>query len=125
VNRRVLTPADVGRRAEDAVADFLFAAGFSLLSRNQRLGALELDVVAHKGTLIVVVEVRTRSSHCWEHALESVTRKKRQRLRRAAAALWPKAIAAQPGVTRMRLDVAAVTFAGSKVSVEYVAGALG
>jgi putative endonuclease len=120
-----LTPSELGRRAEAAVADLLFAKGFAVLARNLRLGALELDIVARKGALVVVVEVRTRGVGAWVSALESVTWAKRQRLRRATGRLWRTRLAAMRGVERVRIDVAAVSFVGHETHVEYIRGAVG
>jgi putative endonuclease len=117
--------AVIGRRAEAAVADLLFAKGYALLGRNVRLGALELDIVARKGALVVVVEVRTRGAGAWASALESVTQTKRLRLRRAVGRLWRRRLAAMQGVERVRIDVAAVSFVGSQTHVEYIPGAVG
>lgn len=58
-------------------------------------------------------------------ALESVSRSKRMRLRLAAARLWRASLRQMPGVHRVRIDVAAVTFTGRRASIEYVEGALG
>lgn len=124
-SRKTLTRAEVGRRAEAAVADLLFAKGFSLLARNLRLGALELDIVARKGALVVVVEVRTRGAGAWVGALESVTWTKRLRLRQATRRLWHTRLAKMPSIERVRIDVAAVSFVGPKTCVEYIAGAVG
>jgi putative endonuclease len=117
--------AELGRRAEAAVADFLFANGYSVLARNVRLGALELDIVARKGPLAVIVEVRTRGPGAWLGALESVTWTKRTRLRRATARLWRTRLRAIRAIERVRIDVAAVTFVGSETRIEYVPGAIG
>lgn len=51
----------LGRRGEDAAVALLKTEGFSILSRNCRIGnAGELDIVARDGTTIVFVEVKTR-----------------------------------------------------------------
>jgi putative endonuclease len=117
--------AELGRRAEDAVADYLVASGFEVLGRNVRLGKLELDVVARRGDLVVVVEVRTRGPTALDTAFGSVTAQKRARLRRAVERLWRRELDAMDGVERVRIDVAAVTFDAGKTSVEYVEGAIG
>ena len=51
-----------GRRAEELAAEFLRARGFEILQRNylRRLG--ELDLVARGAGVLVIAEVRTRSS---------------------------------------------------------------
>jgi putative endonuclease len=119
-----LTRHELGSRAELAVADFLFARGFDILDRNVRLGALELDIVARRRSLVVVTEVRTRGRGALVRAFESVTRTKRVRLGRAVERLWRSSLSRMPGVVRVRIDVAAVTFAGGVTRVEYVEGAL-
>jgi putative endonuclease len=115
---------DLGRQAEVAVADYLFARGFAVLARNVRLGALELDVVARCGRLVVVVEVRTRKPGALVGPFESITRAKRARLLRATDRLWSRRLAALRDVDRVRLDAAAVTFEGGRTRVEYVEGAI-
>jgi putative endonuclease len=120
-----LTRTALGRRAELAVADFLFANGFTLLARNLKLGPLELDVVARKGALVVIVEVRTRGPGAWVRAFESVTWAKQRRILRAVERLWRTRLARYATIQRVRVDVAAVTFAGGRTSIEYVAGAVG
>jgi putative endonuclease len=115
----------LGADAEAAVADLLYVEGFDLLARNLRLGALELDIVARRGALLVVTEVRTRSPGWLVGPFESVGRQKRARLFRAARRLWKQRREWTAGVERVRIDVAAVSFAGGRTQVEYVPGALG
>jgi putative endonuclease len=76
-----------GRRAEELAAEFLRAQGFEILQRNylRRLG--ELDVIARRADLLVIAEVRTRSSAAFGGAAASVDRRKQQRIIRAATAL--------------------------------------
>jgi putative endonuclease len=123
--RRAAPSQRIGRRAESAVADFLFASGFTILWRNVRLGALELDVVARKGQLVVVVEVRTRGERSYQRAFESIDAAKRRRVSRAVELLWSRRLSRLQGVERVRIDVAAVTEAGATTRVEYVEGAIG
>jgi putative endonuclease len=113
-----------GRLAEDAVAEFLFARGFEILGRNVRIGALELDVVARQGALAVIVEVRTRGAGSYVGAFASIDAKKRAALLRGAERYWRTSLAKVPGVERVRIDVAAVTFDEAGTHVEYVEGAV-
>jgi putative endonuclease len=115
----------LGRRAEQAVADYLVVRGFTVMGLNVRLGPLELDVVARKGSLVVVVEVRTRGRGSLVGPFESITPAKRARIRRAVSRLWREKLAAMREIERVRIDVAAVTFEDGKTRVEYVEGALG
>jgi len=113
-----------GQQAELAVADYLVASGYRVLARNLRLGALELDVVAQKGDVVAVVEVRTRGPGSLAGPFESVTGAKRARLQRAVRRLWRERLAAMPDVQRVRIDVAAVTFEAGRTRVEYVEDAI-
>jgi putative endonuclease len=120
-----MSPHELGRRAELAVADYLFVGGFELLARNLRLGPLEIDLVARRGALVVMTEVRTRGATSFVGPFASVTRTKRLRLRAAADRLWRERLARIPSIERVRVDVAAVTFRGKQTLVDYAEDALG
>jgi putative endonuclease len=102
--------ADRARSAEAAVAAYLVQHGFAVVAQNLRLGRLELDVVARRGPLIVVVEVRTRGAGAWTTAFGSIDSAKRKRIRRAGERLWQRRYKNDASVERMRFDAASVTF---------------
>ena len=118
-----LSRAALGQRAEQAVAEYLEDAGFSIVARNLRLGYLELDIVARRRELIVVVEVRTRGAGAWTTAFESLGRTKRERIRRAGQRLWRTRYQRDPSVERLRFDAASVRFQDGNAEVEYVIAA--
>ncbi len=89
-----------------------------------RVGALELDVVARKNDLAVVVEVRTRGHGSFTSALASIDAKKRASIVRAAERYWRETLSKVSGIERLRLDVAAVTFDAAETHVEYIEAAL-
>ena len=99
-------------------------SGYRVLARNLRLGALELDIVAQRGDVVAIVEVRTRGPGALQGPFESVTATKRARLRRAVRRLWKERLAAMRDVKRVRIDVAAVVFEGGETRVEYAEGAI-
>jgi putative endonuclease len=115
--------AELGQRAETAVVRHLEALGFGILARNLKLGRLELDIVARRGELIVVVEVRTRGAGAWTTGLGSVSRAKRDRIRRAGQRLWQAQFKADPSVDRLRFDAASVRFDGNDADIDYVVAA--
>jgi len=80
--------------------------GFEVLARNWRCRSGELDLVVARGSLIVFVEVKSRSSLAFGHPAEAVTAAKQQRLRRLALQ-WLQ----QTGLraTELRFDVVAIT----------------
>jgi putative endonuclease len=95
----------LGKRAEAFVADKLVADGFTILARNARVGRLEIDLIARRGSLVVFCEVRARRSDRFMAPAESLDRRKLERVRRAAAG-W-LASSGLRGVDA-RLDVAAL-----------------
>ena len=104
--------------------DYLFARGFVILAANLRLGYLELDVVARRGPLAVIVEVRTRGATAYEKPLASLNGKKRRHILHAADRLWRSTLSKIPSVERLRIDVAAVSVTGRTTYVEYIEGAI-
>ena len=113
-----------GRRAEAAAVDYLRLNGFEILGTNVRVGALEIDVVARRGVLVAVVEVRTRGLGSYVRALASIDARKRERLVRAAGRLWKDKLAADHTIERLRIDVIAVTFEGGRTFVEHIEAAI-
>ena len=123
--RRPLPEAHArGRAAEQAAADHLIDEGYRILWRNLRIGALELDLVAKKDDLVVVVEVRTRGPGAFAGPLASITRTKQQTLLRAARGLWRGRVSKMPDVARVRIDVMAVSFEDGAPRVEWIRGAI-
>jgi putative endonuclease len=114
----------VGREAEDLAAGYVRAEGFTILWRNVRIGKLEVDLVARKDDLAVVVEVRTRGSGSFEKPLASVSRDKRRMLLRASRGLWRGRLSKMPGIERLRIDVIGVTRDDEGVHVEWIRGAI-
>jgi putative endonuclease len=76
-----------GRRAEELAAEFLRAAGCEILQCNYRRRLGELDIVARANGVLVVAEVRTRTSNGYGGAAASVDRRKQRRITRAASQL--------------------------------------
>jgi putative endonuclease len=114
-----VTRGELGQRAELAVVDCLFVAGFELLGRNVRFGPLELDVVARKERVLLITEVRTRSATSWCGPFASVTRTKRARVLKAASRLWRERREWTGGIDRVRVAVAAVHFEAGRTHVEF------
>jgi len=75
----------LGVYGEAYAARHLVEQGMVLLERNWRCDAGEIDLVLRDGRVLVVCEVKTRSSTAYGSALEGVTARKAARLRRLAA----------------------------------------
>jgi Uncharacterised protein family UPF0102 len=63
----------LGANGEDAVAALYRSRGFTVLARNWRCRIGELDVVAGRGDLLVVCEVKTRRGARFGDGYEAVT----------------------------------------------------
>jgi putative endonuclease len=93
-----------GRRAEVLAAMWLMAKGYRILGFRLRTPQAEIDLLALRGKVLAVVEVKRRTSLM--AALETVTLDQRARLRRAGTAL----AAGRPGLSgaSVRLDLIAL-----------------
>jgi putative endonuclease len=107
VNDRVRRGADArrsGRRAEWLAALLLMAKGYRILGFRLKTRQAEIDLLAMRGQILAVVEVKRRTS--LEVALETVTLDQRDRLRRAGLAV----AAGRPALKAcsVRLDLVAL-----------------
>ena len=73
----------LGRWGEDYAASYLTSLGWTILDRNWRCRAGEIDIVAHEPgppPRLVIVEVKTKSGSRFGDPLEAITTAKMQRL---------------------------------------------
>ena len=110
----------LGRFGETYAARHLVAGGMVLLDRNWRCEAGEIDLVLRDGPVLVVCEVKTRSSTAFGSPVEAVTEQKAERLRRLADR-WLEEHGVRP--REVRLDVVGVLVPRSGgPQVEHVRG---
>jgi len=117
------TRRHLGDEAEQLVAEFLETQGMRVVSRNVRLGHLEIDIVARDGPVIAIVEVRRRGSGARTTGFSSLSHEKRRRIRWAGERLWNRVYKFDPTVERMRFDAASVRFTGDAPCIEYARAA--
>ncbi len=98
---------------------FLRRAGMRVLARNWRTPAGEIDIVARDGPVLVVAEVKTRTSLRHGHPGEAITPAKRRRLRRLGRD-WAERhrVRARP----LRVDGVCVLLRGGRVFVSHERG---
>ncbi|WP_423817903.1 YraN family protein [Salinimicrobium sp. TIG7-5_MAKvit] len=53
---------ELGKRGEEMAAAHLLAKGYELVARNFTYQKAEVDIIARKGNILAVVEVKTRST---------------------------------------------------------------
>jgi putative endonuclease len=73
-----------GNWGEERAATFLAQQGFQILHRNWRALHLEIDLVAMHGSVLVIVEVKTRGTDAFGEPETFVNRTKQKNLIRAA-----------------------------------------
>lgn len=74
----------LGRWGEDVATLRLQATGYSVIERNYRCPAGEMDIVAQQGNQWVFVEVKTRRGDNYGRPEDAITPAKAQRLLRVA-----------------------------------------
>jgi putative endonuclease len=98
---------ELGRAGEERAARYFAGIGFSVIDRNWRCAAGEIDLVAVDEEHVVIVEVKTRRGEGFGHPFEAIDARKRARLWRLATA-W---VAGHRDVVqhrRLRIDAVAV-----------------
>ncbi|MDQ0592237.1 putative endonuclease [Chryseobacterium ginsenosidimutans] len=70
------THNDLGKKAEDLAAEFLLKNGYKILARNFRYQKAEIDIITEKDSLIIVVEVKARSTDAFNLPQEAVNKRK-------------------------------------------------
>lgn len=80
-------------------------------------------MVARRGDLVVVVEVRARGASSWTSGFGSLDGKKRYRIRLAGQRLWERRFRHDPSVNRIRFDAASVVFGPNGPQIEYAEAA--
>lgn len=68
---RIVNP--VGKKGEDEAVKYLVKKGYKILDRNFRKRNGEIDIVATKGSILVFVEVKTRTTSQFGSPFEAIT----------------------------------------------------
>lgn len=67
---------EFGKEGEQLAVDYLIKQGYRIKYRNYRYLKAEIDIIAQKGGILAIVEVRSRSSDFIENIADTVTLKK-------------------------------------------------
>lgn len=110
----------VGAYGERVAAAHLRAQGMTVLCTNWHCKYGEIDIVARDGNILVVCEVKTRTSTAYGTGLEAVTGQKAARLRRLAV-YWAEFHKIEPAGIRVEVVSVLVPPRGA-AQVERVVG---
>jgi putative endonuclease len=111
---------EIGRYGEDAAARELVRRGMVVLDRNWRCDLGEIDLVLRDGRVLVVCEVKTRSSTAYGEPVATVTEQKAARLR-VLAERWLEDHLVRPDEVRIDLVGVLLQRRGAPV-LEHVQG---
>jgi putative endonuclease len=101
----------LGRAGEDLVARWYQNLGYEVVARNWRNRTGEIDLVVQAGSVLIIVEVKTRTSDRFGSGADAVNATKQKRLRRLAYEFAAEMRATQSRVrpSSIRIDVAVVS----------------
>ncbi|MBI2482903.1 YraN family protein [Candidatus Uhrbacteria bacterium] len=115
--------AQLGAAGETIAADYLATHGYVVRDRNVRTPFGEIDLLCTRQRMLVVVEVKTRTSHAFGTPEVAVTRAKQRRLIRAAE--WYRTQCPMYHQWPYTIDVVAITWrAPAAPDVLHVANAV-
>lgn len=110
----------LGRQGEEIAEEFLRARAYTIVARNFRCRAGEIDLIALDGPTLVFVEVRSRRGTLMGTPLESVDGRKQAQIARVAQHF----LAGRGGLEReARFDVVGIRFDVEPPAVEHVQSA--
>lgn len=75
---------ELGKWGEAFAADYLLKKGYKILERNWFFAKAEIDIIAQKGEILVICEVKTRNSDFFGDPQDFVTPSKIKLLVKAA-----------------------------------------
>lgn len=110
---------ELGASGEELAAQFLCQRGYRILARNLKSRYGEIDILAVKDGMLVVVEVKTKQSTAFGHPAEMITLAKQRKLR--TLALWA---ASQYNMVNYRIDVIAIRAWVQPVQIEHYPSAV-
>ncbi len=107
----------LGQAGEQLAADFLKRKGYTIVQRNFRCAAGELDIIARDNDYLVFVEVKTRRNHNYGSPLEAVDFRKQRQICRTALCYLQKHSAEDQNI---RFDIIAITITATKPLIEHI-----
>lgn len=107
---------DLGNVGEVMAQNYLRTNGYEILQTNWVCGKLELDIIARKDNMLVIVEVKTRSTDTFEHPKEAITLRKIRNIVNAAH----EYIFSTDWMGESRFDVISVMPDGQNFKIEHI-----
>ena len=106
----MLKHSKLGLKGEEIAVDFLQNKGYNILHRNWRSGQKEIDMIGIKDNVLVIFEIKARSTLDYGFPEEAVNKKKQRFLKIAAAAF----IQQNPQYEIIRFDIISIIIEADK-----------
>ncbi|NNK86959.1 MAG: YraN family protein, partial [Flavobacteriaceae bacterium] len=106
----------LGQLGEDLAVDHLSQKGYRILQRNYRFDRAEVDILASKGDILAVVEVKSRSSNSFGDPQEFVKPKQIRNLVKAVDHF----IESRGLNVDVRFDIIAITKTSKGFDIEHL-----
>ena len=101
----------IGIKGEQIAADYLLNKGYIIIERNWRAGKKEVDIIAFKNDVLIILEIKTRSRTDILFPEESVNHKKQGHLKAAGAVYMNE----HPQYINLRFDIISIVMDGDSV----------
>ena len=98
----------IGKDGELLAAAYLQQKGYTIIQQNWRHKNWEIDIIAHKGKRLHIIEVKTRTSLKFGHPEDNMDNKKMQSLINAAEEYMYQ----NPIWVQLQFDILAITMSG-------------
>lgn len=108
--------SQLGKLGEELAVQYLLRAGYLIRRRNYLYGKAEVDIIASCEGLLVVVEVRSRSSERFERIAETISKKKISRIVEAT----DRYMQVREIKEEVRFDIITVLFSGKEPELEHL-----
>lgn len=110
---------ETGTRGEEIAAHFLLKKGYQILDKNWRYFRNEIDIVARDGNILVVAEVKTRSSDKMMPPEMAVDAAKRKAIIRSANAYVRQKLVTE----EVRFDIISILLRGEQPEINHLVNA--
>jgi len=107
----------IGQQGEDIAVEYLKSKGYKIIERNWRCHHYEIDIIArNKENLLIIVEVKTRTTPIFGEPYEAVGKKKEQNLINAAEVYIYK----NKLKTETRFDIISIVIIDGKYHIDHI-----
>ncbi len=107
---------ELGKQGEEIAQQYLAEKGYKILQCNWRFGSDEIDIIAKKDNMLIIVEVKTRQTNFFGEPEEAVTKTKQKFLIRATEVyIQQKNIDLET-----RFDIVSVVISNGQVMINHI-----